>query len=129
MALVLRMGDEVLPELTSELVLSRNGRAVSSLVMCPVALCTCMEDAQVGQEGIGETHQMQVRNCRSIRALLVLADPQQLLDVFHPLCAGPPPVGLPDQLSGRELRGMGDQPEQDRVDRAAEYGGGGERWA
>ena len=99
MAFLLQIGDEVFPEQTSELVLSRSGREVSSLVMCPVALYTCMVDAQVGQEGIGETHQMQVCNCRSIRAILVLDEPQQLLDVFHPLFDGPAPVVRLDQLA------------------------------
>ena len=85
MTLLFQIGDEVLPEQTPELVLSRSGRDVSSLVTCPVALCTCMRDAQVGQEGIGEADQMQVCHCRSRRAMLVLAQPQQLLGVFPPL--------------------------------------------
>jgi hypothetical protein len=55
---------------------------------CPLALCTCTLDTQVGQEGISETNQMQVCHCRSRGAILVLAEPQQLLDVFYPLFNG-----------------------------------------
>ena len=60
MALLLEIGDEVIPEQSPELVLSRSGRQVSSLLPCPLVLCTMALDAQVGQEGIGEAHQMQV---------------------------------------------------------------------
>lgn len=88
MALLLQIGDEVLPEQTPELVLNSSGREVSSLVTCPVALCTYTLNAQVGQEGIGEADQMQVCNCRPIGAILVVAEPQQLLQVFHPLLDG-----------------------------------------
>jgi len=55
---------------------------------CPLALCTCSLDAQVGQEGIGKADQMQVCNCRPIGAILVMPEPQQLLDVFQPLLNG-----------------------------------------
>ena len=58
-------------------------------MMCPLALCTCSLDAQVGQEGIGEAGQMQVCHGRPVRAILVLTEPQQLLDVFQPLLHGP----------------------------------------
>jgi hypothetical protein len=40
-----------------------------------VPLCTCPLDAQVGQEGIAKTDQMQVCNCRPIGAILVMAQP------------------------------------------------------
>jgi hypothetical protein len=111
MAFLLQIGDEVLPEQTSELVLSCSGREVSSLVRCPVAWCTCMVEAQVGQEGRGETPQRPVCHGRAIRAMLVLAEPQPRLDVLHPRCEGPAPVVRLDQWGGRELRGIGDQPE------------------
>jgi hypothetical protein len=110
MALLLPRGAAVLPEQTSELVLSRSGREVSSLVMCPVAWCTCMVEAPVGQEGIGETHPRPGCHGRAIRALLVLAEPQPRRDVLHPLCDGPAPVVRLEPVGGRELRGMGDQP-------------------
>jgi hypothetical protein len=87
-ALLLEAGNHVIPDQTPELILSRGGRAVSSLVVSPLALGTVALDAQVGQEGIGKTNQMQVCNCRPIRAILVLAEPQQLLRVFQPLLSG-----------------------------------------
>ena len=92
MALLLQRGDAVLPEQTAALVLSPSGREVNSLVLCPMALCTGMVDAQVGQEGRGETYQRQVCHGRSRRAILGVAEPQQLRDVFHPLFDGPAPV-------------------------------------
>ena len=79
MALLLQIGTQVLPEQTSELVLSCSSRQGRSLVTCPLALCTYTRNTQVGQEGIGEADQMQVDNCRPIRAILVVAPPQQLL--------------------------------------------------
>ena len=90
MALLLQIGNQVLPEQTSELVLSCSGRQVRSLVTCPLALCTYTRNTQVGQEGIGEADQMQVDNCRPIRAILVVAQPQQLLTVLKEL------LDLPD---------------------------------
>jgi hypothetical protein len=110
MAFLLQIGEEVLPEPTSELVPSRSGREVSSLVRCPVAWCPCLVEAQVGQEGRGDTHQRPVCHCRARRALLVLAEPQPRLDVLHPRCEGPAPVVRLDQWGGRALRGIGDQP-------------------
>ena len=83
MALLLQIDDEVLPQQTPELVLRRSGREVSSLVTCLVALCTCTLNAQVGQEGRGETHQMQVYNGRSIRAILIVAEPQPRVEAFE----------------------------------------------
>jgi hypothetical protein len=71
------------------LILSSGGRQVSSLLACPLALYPCILDAQVGQESIGETHQMQVYNCGPIGSVLLLAQPQQLLQVFHRLLNGP----------------------------------------
>jgi hypothetical protein len=116
LARLLQRGAEVLPEQTTELFLSSRGREGSSLVVCPVALCTCMVEAQVGQEGIGETDQMPVCHGRSIQAMLVLAESQPRLGVLHPRCAGPAPVVRLEQLGGRELRGLGDQP-ADRLGR------------
>jgi hypothetical protein len=54
-----------------------------------LALCTCTLETQVGQEGIGKTHQMQVYNCGPVGAILVLAQPQQLFGVFPKLLNGP----------------------------------------
>jgi hypothetical protein len=76
-----------------------------------VALCTCTLDAPVGQEGIGETHQMQVYNCRSIRAILVLTEPQQLLHIFYPLFNAPAFILDPNHVCGGEVRGIRNQPE------------------
>ena len=76
MALLSQISHEVLPEQTPELILSRSGREVGSLVVCPVALCTCIVDAQGGQEGRGEADQMQVCHGRPRGAILVVAEPQ-----------------------------------------------------
>src|SRR5919106_4565650 len=110
MALLLQIGHQVLPEQTSELVLSCSGRPVRSLLPCALALCTVALDAQVGQEGRGEADQMQVDNCRLIRAILVMAQPQQLLTVLKELLHFPAPVVRLDEPSGRHLRVVGDQP-------------------
>jgi hypothetical protein len=88
MTLLFQIGDKVLPKQTPELILSRSGRDVSSLVTCPVALCTCTCDAPVGQEGIGEADQMPVCHGRPVGAILVMAEPQQRLGVFHPRLDG-----------------------------------------
>jgi hypothetical protein len=77
-----------LPEQTPELVLSPSRQQISNLATCPVAVCTRSLEAQVGQEGIGETHQMQVYNCRQIGSGLVLTQLQQQLQVFHLLLIG-----------------------------------------
>jgi hypothetical protein len=58
-------------------------------------LYTCSLDSQVDQEGIGEADQMQVCHGRPVRAILVLTEPQQLLDVFQPLLHGPALVVRP----------------------------------
>jgi hypothetical protein len=110
-ALFLQRGDELLPEQTPELILNSSRREVSSLVPCPVAACTCLVDAQVGQEGVGTTHQRQGYHCRSRRALLGLAEPQQRLDGFPPPCDGPTPVIGLEQWGGRAFRGIADAPE------------------
>ena len=65
----------------------------------------------MGQEGIGKTHQMQVYNCGPIRAVLVLAEPQQLFGILHELLNGPAFVVRPDDLRGRERRGIGHEAE------------------
>ena len=67
---------------------------------CSLALCTCSLDAQVGQEGIGKADQMQVCNCRPVGAILVMTQPQQLLDVFQPLLNGPALFVRPDDVRG-----------------------------
>lgn len=104
MALLLEVGHQVFPDQTSELFLSRSGRQVSSLVTCLLALCTRTRNPQVGQEGIGKTNQMQVCNCRPIRAILVLAEPQQLLGVFDPLLNFPALLVRLDEPCVREVR-------------------------
>jgi hypothetical protein len=54
---------------------------------------------------------MPVDNCRPIRAILVVAQLQQLLGVFHPLLNFPTPVVRLDEPTGRQLRVVGHQPE------------------
>ena len=110
MVILLQVSQQVLPDQSSELILSRSGRAVSSLLTCPLAFTVALH-AQVGQEGISEADQMQVYNCRPIGAILVLAEPQQLLGVFQPLLNFPAPVVHLDEPSGRQLRVVGDQAE------------------
>ena len=75
MAFLPPVGDQVLPAQSPQLVLSRSGRQVSSLLPCRLALCTIALKAQVGQEGIGEAHPMQVCHCGPIGTVLVLAQP------------------------------------------------------
>jgi hypothetical protein len=88
MALLLERGYQVLPDQTAESFLSRRDRHASSLVTCPFALCTLALEAQVGQEGRGQTDQMPVCHGGPIRAVLVLPQPQQLLRVFQPRLDG-----------------------------------------
>ena len=76
MAFLFEVDDQVSPEQTPELILRSGGREVSSGGTCPSALCTMALNAQVGQEGVGEADQMQVCNCRPVRAILVMAKPQ-----------------------------------------------------
>jgi hypothetical protein len=111
MALLFQVDEQVPPEQTPELILRCGGREVRSLGTCPLALCTMALDAQVGQEGVGEADQMQVCNCRPVRAILVLAKPQQLLGVFQPLFNGPAFFIRPDDVWSGERRGVGHQPE------------------
>jgi hypothetical protein len=82
------VSDQIIPEQTTEGLLSSRHRHVSSFVVWPLALCTMALDAQVGQEGVGKADQMQVCNCRPIRPILVLAEPQQLLTVLEELLDG-----------------------------------------
>ena len=63
MALLLEIGYQTRPDQTTEGFLSGRDRHASSLVTCPFTLCTLALEAQVGQEGIGKTDQMQVCNC------------------------------------------------------------------
>ena len=62
MVLLLEIEPQVVPEQLAKLVLRSSGGPVGSLLACPLALCTVALDAQVGREGIGEAHQMQVCN-------------------------------------------------------------------
>jgi hypothetical protein len=77
MALFSQVGDQVIPEQSPELVLSRSGRQVSSLLMCPLVLCTIALDAQVGQKGIGEAHQRQVCHGGPVGTVLVWPSPSR----------------------------------------------------
>ena len=110
MALLFQVGDQS-SQSSPELILRSSSREVRSSVTCPLALCTMALDAQVGQEGIGEADQMQVCNCRPVRAILVLAEPQQLLSVFQPLLNGPAFFVRPDDVCGGKRRSVGHQPE------------------
>jgi hypothetical protein len=82
MVLFPQVGKQVVPDQPPEAILSRGSRQISSLVVCALALCTIALDARVSQEGIGEANQMQVCNCRPRGAILVVTEPQQLLQVF-----------------------------------------------
>jgi hypothetical protein len=75
MVLLLQIGDHVIPDQTPELFLSSSRGPVSSLPLCALALCAMTRNAQGGQEGLGKADQMQVCNCRPIRAVLVVAEP------------------------------------------------------
>jgi hypothetical protein len=55
----------------------------------PLAMCTMARKAQVSQEGIGKARQIQVCNNGLTGTVLVLAGPQQLLDVFCTLLNRP----------------------------------------
>jgi hypothetical protein len=111
MALFSQVGDQVIPEQSPELVLSRSGRQVSSLLMCPLVLCTIALDAQVGQKGIGEAHQMQVCHGGPVGTVLVWAQPQQLLTVLEELLHGPAFFVRPNAPGGGECRGIADESE------------------
>jgi hypothetical protein len=66
-------------------------------------------EAQVGQEGIGQSDQVQVCNCCSIGAILVLVEFQQRLTVFEKELHGPAVFLRLDQPSCRQLRVIGQQ--------------------
>jgi hypothetical protein len=66
--------------------------------------------APVGQEGVGTADQRQGCHGRPGGAMLVVTEPQQRLPVVQPRLNGPTLVIRPDDVRGRELRGVGDQP-------------------
>ena len=111
MALLSQVADEVIPEQSPEVVLSRSGRQVSSLLPCPLVLCAIALAAPVGQKGIGEAHQMQVCHGGPVGAVLVLAQPQQLLTVLEELLHGPAFFVRPNEPGGGECRGIADESE------------------
>jgi hypothetical protein len=90
--------------------LNSRDRHATSLVVCLLALCTVAHHAQVGQEGIGKTHQMQVYKCVPVRAVLVLTQPSQLLGVLPKLLNDPAFFVRPDDFRDGELRGDSNQP-------------------
>ena len=110
MVLLLQIGDQIVPKQTPEVVLNRRGGPVSSVLLCSSALCTMTHEAQVSQEGIGKSDQVQVCHCGPIGAILVLAQPQQLLTVFEREFHGPAVFVRLDQPSRRQLRVIGHQP-------------------
>jgi hypothetical protein len=75
MGLLFQVSNQGCPQQCPELILRRSSRYIRSSLTCPLALCTMALDAQVGQEGLGETDQMQGCNGRPVRAILVLAEP------------------------------------------------------
>jgi hypothetical protein len=103
MALLLQVGHQIIPEQRPELVLGSHRRKLSRLMILTLALCTCRLEAEVGQEGRGKTDQRQVCNCGSIGAVLLLAQPQQLLTVFEELLHCPAGFVRLDQLGRRQL--------------------------
>lgn len=111
MALLSQVADEVIPEQSPEVVLSRSGRQVSSLLPCPLVLCTIALDAQVGQKGRGKAHPMQGGYCGPVGAVLVLAQPQQRLTVLEELLHGPAFFVRPNEPGGGECRGIADESE------------------
>jgi hypothetical protein len=111
MALLLEASQQIIPDQTAQGFLCSRDRHASSVVTCPMALCTCALKAQVGQEGIGKTHQMQVYNCSPIRAVLVLAKPQQLFGILHEWLNRPALLVYSDQACRGEVQGISHQPE------------------
>lgn len=63
-ALFFQVRDQVVPDQTSKRLLGRSDRHASSFVTCLLPLCTVARHAQVGQEGRGDTDQMQVDHGR-----------------------------------------------------------------
>jgi len=63
-----------------------------------------VREAQVGQEGIGKADPIQVCYGGPRRAVLLLAEPQQLLTVLEDLFYGPALFICLHQPSGRELQ-------------------------
>src|SRR5262245_23303727 len=110
MALLLQLGEEVLPAQTPELVLNRSGREVSRPVPWPVALCPRTRKAPGGQAGIGAADQGQGCHGRPIGALLVVAKPPQRLQVLPPRLDGPAPIVGLEEWGGRARWVVGHQP-------------------
>jgi hypothetical protein len=104
MAWLLQVGHQIIPEQRPKLVLGSYRRKLSSLAILTWALCTCRLEAQVDQEGIGKTDQMQVCHSGSLGAVLVLAQPQQLLTVFEELLHCPLDILAGSPICSRTAR-------------------------
>jgi hypothetical protein len=107
MAFLPHVGDQVLPEHSPELVLSRSGRQVSSLLPWRVALCPGALKAPGGQEGRGEAHPRQVCHGGPAGTVLVLAQPEPLLTVCAARLHSPACFVRPPAPGGGECRGLG----------------------
>src|SRR5882672_2038502 len=107
MVLLLEGGHAVIPDQPPALVLSSSGRPVSRFVTWALAWCTGVLETQVGQEGRGETHQLQVYHGGPRRSVLVVAQPQQRLHVLYPRRHGPASCVRAEDSCGGALRGVG----------------------
>jgi hypothetical protein len=105
MAFLPHVGDQVLPEHSPELVLSRSGRQVSSLLPWRVALCPGALKAPVGQAGRGEAHPRQVCHGGPGGTVLVVAQPEPLLTVCAARLHSPAYFVRPHAPGGRGGQG------------------------
>jgi hypothetical protein len=77
-----------------------------------VASCPSTRNMQVGQAGRGTADPRSVDNCRLIQAILVVAQPQQLLTVLQGRITFPASGVCLDAPRGRHRRVVGDPPEE-----------------
>jgi len=94
----------VIPDNATYFVLEIGGGHLGSDI--PLSLCTFAIYGDVGQEGIGEANQMQVCNCRLVRDVLVLAQPQKLLTVLKEHFDAPTLAVHLHNLDGGKLGGI-----------------------
>jgi hypothetical protein len=101
------VGEQVLPAPSPELVLSRSGRQVSSLLPWRLAVCTVALQAQVGQEGIGEAHPRPGCHGGPGGTVRVWAQPSQRRTGCEERLHRPACFVRPTAPGGGECRGLG----------------------
>jgi hypothetical protein len=82
MALLLEAGQQLISDQTAQGLLGSRDRRASSLVTCPLALCTMACQDLVGQQGRKKANQMPVCHSHTIGAILVVPSPSYCFPSF-----------------------------------------------